>query len=184
LVHTNTELTRALIDRCRRGDNRAQYELYRTYAKAMYNSCLRITGNTTDAEDVLQEAFIEAFTHLHTYRHEASFGAWLRRIVVNRAVNYLKKRKLFLPGHLPDEQETTEDEAYDTHTDAQQICDAMALLPDGYRIVLNLYLLEGYDHEEIGQIMGITVSTSKSQYSRAKKKLAEILKKQEHEKQY
>lgn len=166
-----------MIERCREGDNRAQYELYKLYSKAMFNVSMRITNDYAEAEDVLQEAFISAFKSLHTFKSEASFGSWLKKIVVNAAINAIRKRRSEL---VPLEERAVAevpDEVYDDDTEWQveKVRKAIQKLPDGYRVVLSLYLLEGYDHAEIGEIMGITESTSKSQYSRAKKKLLEIM---------
>ncbi|GAB4189850.1 MAG: sigma-70 family RNA polymerase sigma factor [Thermoflexibacter sp.] len=171
-----------IILRCKRGDRKAQYEIYKLYAKAMYNVCLRITGDTLEAEDVLQEAFLIAFEKIGTYRNEAAFGAWLKKIVVNAALNQVRKRRFQFSDI--DSNEDYEDESHheaiaieEKSYQAEQIRKAIAQLPDGFRIVFSLYLLEGYDHQEIAEILGISVSTSKSQYNRAKKKLQEILKK-------
>lgn len=167
----------ALIERCRGGDRQAHYELYKLYAKAMYNVCYRIIRNSEDAEDVLQEAFISAFRHLNDYRSEASFGAWLKRIVINKALNALKKRRPEIVSD-DDQWDVAEAESPAPFVDeltVDRVKEAIAQLPDGYRTVLTLYLIEGYDHEEIGQIMGISVSTSKSQLNRAKNRLKQIL---------
>ena len=145
LEHQFSNIHQGLIDKSLEGDENAQSRLYMLYSKAMYNSCLRITNDEDDAKDVLQEAFISAFRNLNTYKGEASFGAWLERIVVN------------------------------------MVREAIQKLPKGYRVVFSLYLLEGYDHQEIADILGITVSTSKSQYNRAKKKLREILTEEAHD---
>ena len=171
----------AVIARCKRGDRKAQYEIYKLYSKAMYHVALRITGDTLEAEDVLQEAFLTAYDKIESYRNEAAFGAWLKRIVVNVALNQVRKRKYQFA-----EIEENEDYEDDTpkqnqadeemHYQAEQIRKAIGALPDGFRIVFSLYLLEGYDHQEIAEILGISVSTSKSQYNRAKKKLQEMLK--------
>ncbi|MFD2516257.1 RNA polymerase sigma factor [Pontibacter locisalis] len=167
-----------VIDRCKEGDNRAQYELYKLYSKAMFNVSMRITNDYSEAEDVLQEAFISAFKNLHSYKAEASFGSWLKKIVVNAAINAIRKRRSEL---VPIDERTiaeVPDEEYEDDLDWQieKIRKAIQKLPDGYRVVLSLYLLEGYDHAEIGEVLEITESTSKSQYSRAKKKLLEIMK--------
>ncbi|WP_242923524.1 RNA polymerase sigma factor [Pontibacter liquoris] len=166
-----------VINRCKSGDNRAQYELYKLYSKAMFNVSMRITNDYAEAEDVLQEAFISAFKNLHSYKAEASFGSWLKKIVVNAAINAVRKRRAEL---VPMDERTAgeiADEVYDDDTDWQveKVRRGIQKLPDGYRVVLSLYLLEGYDHAEIGEILGISESTSKSQYSRAKKKLIEIM---------
>ncbi|WP_439881369.1 RNA polymerase sigma factor [Pontibacter sp. MBLB2868] len=167
-----------VIDRCKEGDNRAQYELYKLYSKAMFNVSMRITNDYAEAEDVLQEAFISAFRNLHAFKSEASFGSWLKKIVVNAAINAIRKRRSELVPM--DEQVVAEvaDEQFedDSEWKVDNVRRAIQKLPDGYRVVLSLYLLEGFDHAEIGEVLGITESTSKSQYSRAKKKLLEIMK--------
>jgi RNA polymerase sigma factor (sigma-70 family) len=144
----------------------------------MYNVGYRIVNNEEEAEDVLQEAFISAFRNLEFYRGDATFGAWLKRIVVNKAINYLKKKQL---DRLPDDdrwdvkEEETVDELDHFPYTVERVREAISNLPDGYRSVLSLYLLEGYDHGEIGEILGISESTSKSQFNRSKKKLRAIL---------
>lgn len=144
----------------------------------MYNVGYRIVNNEDEAHDVLQEAFISAFHNLQSYRQESSFGAWLKRIVVNKAINYLHKKKTErLPDHEHwDVKEETEPDPFEGFPiSVEKVRAAIAALPDGYRSVLSLYLLEGYDHSEIAEIMGITESTSKSQFNRSKKKLKELL---------
>jgi len=143
----------------------------------MYNVGYRITGNEEDAEDVLQESFVSAFRNLDSYRGDASFGSWLKKIVINKAINVLKKRKWEL---MPEDKEfdVPEEESeqeYLPGLSVDRVREAIQQLPDGYRSVLSLYLLEGYDHQEIAEIMGITESTSKSQLNRAKNKLREKL---------
>lgn len=143
----------------------------------MYNVGYRITGNEEDAEDVLQEAFVSAFKSLDHYRGDATFGAWLKRIVVNKSINVIKKRKENVIAQdeefdAPDEDTPAD---YKPELSVERVRQCMEMLPDGYRSVLSLYLLEGYDHEEIAGIMGITESTSKSQLNRAKRKLKELL---------
>ena len=163
-----------LIEECRKGSRMAQFSLYRQYSKAMFNIAYRMTNNREDAEDILQEAFTECFRNIASFRFESTFGAWLKTILINRSINYLKKKKIILvyPSDLPEIQEKEPEEPeYDT----EKIFRGIEKLPDGYRIVLTLYLLEGYDHSEISQIMGISESTSKSQYSRAKEKLRTLL---------
>ena len=167
-----------LINRCREGDREAHYKIYKLYSRSMYNVGYRIVNNTEEAEDVLQEAFVSAFKNLHHYRGDSTFGAWLKRIVVNRAINYLKKKRLErLPEDehwdVKEEEENNDFESFPFTVD--QVRSAIENLPDGYRTVLSLYLLEGYDHGEIAEIMGITESTSKSQFNRSKKKLKELL---------
>ncbi|MCE7863934.1 MAG: sigma-70 family RNA polymerase sigma factor [Bacteroidetes bacterium CHB5] len=173
-IHIHSEL----IDRCRQGDREAFYQLYKLYSRSMYNVGYRIVNNPEEAEDVLQEAFISAFRNLNHYRGDSTFGAWLKRIVINKAINYLQRRKA---DRMPDDdrwdipEEEPENKLDHFPFSVEQVRDAIEKLPDGYRSVISLYLLEGYDHAEIGEIMGITESTSKSQFNRAKKKLKDLL---------
>ena len=165
-----------LVSQCRQGSAKAQFELYKLYATAMYNVALRVLNNVAEAEDVLQEAFLDAFTRIEDFRQETTFGLWLKQIVINRAINNLRKRKVqfvSLDGiEIADENETNVEE---TSLKVEKIKQAMVKLPDGYRVVLSLYLFEGYDHEEIAHILKITENTSRSQYMRAKRKLNALL---------
>lgn len=168
-----------LIDRCRYGDRKAQFELYKLFYKGMYNVCLRIVGNPADAEDAMQEAFLNAFRKIDTYQGKVSFGAWLKKIVINRSLDYLKKKHVRFEevnertGGLEDEDSGWKE------VDVNRIRNAIQTLPDGYRVVLSLHLIEGYDHEEISQILHITNSACRTQYMRARNKLKEILKDKE-----
>jgi len=169
-----------LIDRSLKGDRNAQNELYMLYSKAMFNSCLRITNNHDDAEDVLQESFVSAFRNLSSYRADSSFGAWLKRIVINKAINHVKKRQIEVSEFDIERHDVASEpdvliDYKEKEFDVRRIKEAIKVLPDGYRLVFSLYLLEGYDHQEIADILNISVSTSKSQYNRAKKKLKELL---------
>lgn len=169
------DIHKTLVERCRTGDRKAQYELYRLYSRAMYNICLRIVNHVGEAEDVLQESFLQAFSKLGDLRTDDTFGAWLKRIVINRSVNTLKKRKLHLVEDVPDTEVVHQPEQEDYELDVKRVHAAINQLPDGYRLVLSLYLLEGYDHTEIAEILSISEGTSKSQYNRAKAKLKTIL---------
>jgi RNA polymerase sigma-70 factor (ECF subfamily) len=179
LEASNSDIHKYLIERCLENDSKAQYQLYRQYADAMYNVCMRMVKNEDEAKDLLQEAFVEAFTKLHTFRFEASFGSWLKRIVINKCINLLQKKRL-LTISLEDSKsarrisEETEDDSY-TQYEVKLVQKAITQLPEGCRVVLNLYLFEGYDHAEIGEILNVTESTSKAQYSKARKKLREII---------
>jgi RNA polymerase sigma-70 factor (ECF subfamily) len=175
------EIHRELIEKSKKGDMRAQFRLYELYSKAMMNICYRLLNCIETAEDLLQESFCEAFMKLDTFRYESSFGAWLKKIVINRCINEIKKRKanvlLFDDIKKFDSTDEPENIDYeDIQLNVNKILNAMKLLPEGYRIIFSLYLLEGYDHIEISQILGITESTSKSQYMRAKEKLKTIIK--------
>lgn len=166
------------IDGCRNGDVKAQFELYKAYYKPMYSICLRMVGNAVEAEDVMQEAFLSAFTKIDTYEGKVSFGAWLKKIVINRSLDQLKKRKVKfeeLNEKIPDEEPVNLEIS---EIQMEQLKKAIQQLPDGYRVVLSLHLLEGYDHEEIAQILGISNGSSRSQYLRAKLKLRELLNKE------
>lgn len=142
----------------------------------MYNVAYRIIGEEDDAQDALQESFISAFRNLEYYRGDASFGSWLKRIVVNKALNVLQRKK-FEP--IPEDEQwdvaQEEPEEFSGTLTVESVRRAIMKLPDGYRTVLTLYLLEGYDHQEIAEIMGISESTSKSQLNRAKARLREIM---------
>jgi RNA polymerase sigma factor (sigma-70 family) len=167
-----------LVSACRQGNRQAQFEVYKLYAKAMYNVALRIVNDDDEAEDVLQEAFLDAFTRLESFRAETTFGLWLKQIVINKSINQLRKRKaefVSLDGiDIADEVAHNEE---DLQYQVNEVKEAVAQLPDGYRVVLTLYLFEGYDHEEISHILKISENTSRSQYMRAKTKLNSLLEK-------
>jgi RNA polymerase sigma factor (sigma-70 family) len=169
-----------LVVECKQGSKKACYELYHLYSKAMLNVAFRIVGNIGEAEDVLQEAFLDAFNKLKDFRQETTFGLWLKQIVVNRSINLLRKRKLELieleGDHLENIPEEESEDEEEIQYQVAMVKEAMKQLPDGYRVVLSLYLLEGYDHEEISQILNISENTSRTQFLRAKRKLMEILK--------
>lgn len=167
----------SLVEACKRGDRKAQYELYRLYSKSMFNVCMRILNHMGEAEDVLQEAFLDAFQKIHDFRQTSTFGAWLKQIVINRAINQLRQRKLEWVD--VEEADSVGEEVSipqeETDWEIERVRLGIQQLPDGFRTVLSLYLLEGYDHEEIASILGISESTSRTQYMRAKRKLVELL---------
>jgi RNA polymerase sigma-70 factor (ECF subfamily) len=169
-----------LIDDCKRGNDQARFEVYKLYSKAMFNVCYRMMNNREDAEDTLQEVFLQAFTKLDGFRFESSFGTWLKTIAVRTCINAINKRKVDLVycDEIYDRR-PTEEETDAVQLTTENILKAMEELPEGGRIVFSLYLLEGYDHREIAQILGITESTSKSQYMRAKRRVQEILRNQQ-----
>lgn len=160
-----------LVKQCRRGNRKAQFELYQLFYRQMYNASLRIVQDTQEAEDIMQESFLTAFEKLNTYRGEVPIGAWIRRIVVNRSLDALRKRKVEFetPDEIKDVPEETDH--FEAELSVEQVKECMMELPDNARTILSLYLLEGYDHEEISEILNITNSTSRSQFARAKKKL-------------
>ena len=167
-----------LIEACKKGDKKSQYKIYSLYNKAMYNTSLRIVGNIHEAEDIMQEAFLKAFSNLQNFKAEVNFGAWLKKIVVNLSLDSLRKNKTFFESLHNQEVDNLYEEENETEGEykLEDIKSEINKLPGGYRIVLSLYLLEGYDHEEIGEILKISASTSRSQYTRSRKKLAENLK--------
>jgi RNA polymerase sigma-70 factor (ECF subfamily) len=172
---------RELVLGCQRRDRSSQRALYGHYAKPMYNLCLRMLRHAHDAEDVLQVAFVDIFGKIHTFNFEASISAWIKRIVVNRCIDHLKKRRLLTTDLDTNRHDAAlEDPDPEPALSAQKISverikQATRQLSEGYRVVLSLYLFEGYDHNEIAQILDISVGTSKSQYSRARKRLAALL---------
>jgi RNA polymerase sigma factor (sigma-70 family) len=168
-----------LVVECKKGSRKAQYDLYRLYSKAMFNVALRILNDADEAADVLQEAFIDAFARVADFRQETTFGLWMKQIVINKSISQLRKRRNEMVSIEDVEVEDIPDtECADTEEiqmQVQQIKEAIQLLPDGYRVVLSLYLLEGYDHEEISHILKISENTSRTQFMRARRKLVDIL---------
>lgn len=173
------DIQQYLIDRSKLGDASAQRELYKLYVKNMYNTALRILSHSAEAEDVIQESFLEAFTRLNDYREEASFGSWLKRIVINKCISLIRKRKIeFVEDYELDVLTSNDEVDFDIDDESQIISlikKGIDELSEGYKVVLSLYLLEGYDHVEIAEILKISESTSKTQYLRAKNKLKDWL---------
>ena len=168
----------SLINECRQGSRQAQFEIYKLYAKAMFNISLRILNHHGEAEDVLQESFLDAFMRVKEFRAETTFGLWLKQIVINKSITCLRKRKMDLvPVDEMDIAEPVDDDCQDLQLQVDMVKKAVALLPDGYRLVLTLYLFEGYDHEEIAHILNISENTSRTQYMRAKQRLHRLLEK-------
>ncbi|HZV70130.1 MAG TPA: sigma-70 family RNA polymerase sigma factor [Saprospiraceae bacterium] len=173
-----SEAESSLIASCLKGNRTAQHTMYKRYCDAMYNVCYRILGSEPEAEDALQESFVDVFRRLDSFRGESSLGAWIKRIVINHSLNALKRRKISFEPMDDQFRETvtdTTEEEHDTEYDVKRVKEAIMKLPDGYRQVLTLYLIEGYDHGEIANILGIQETGSKSQYSRAKARLRELL---------
>ncbi|MCL6295092.1 RNA polymerase sigma factor [Jejuia spongiicola] len=174
ILYTHKEL----VEQSKLGDRNSQYKLYELYVDAMYNVSLRMVRIKEDAEDIVQDSFVEAFNKLDSFKYESTFGSWLKRIIINKSINHLKKRKI-LATPIEDQMyrikaEENEEEA--PQMEIKKVIKGIRLLPAGYQQIINLYLIEGYDHIEIGEILNISSSTSKSQYHRAKKKLIEIVK--------
>ena len=177
-VHINR-----LIEACKKGDQTAQFEIYKLYYKAMYNAALRILKDNYEAEDVMQEAFLNAFTKLDMYKGEVAFGAWLKKIVVNKCLTQLKKNNRFQEVKLEvverglESEEDTESKDYLDYSavKANKVIETMEKLKENYRLVLTLSLIEGYDNNEISEIMKISNENCRTTISRAKNKLRKLL---------
>ncbi len=165
-----------LIEACRHQNRNAQIRIYELYFKALYNTSLRIVSNTAEAEDIMQESFLEAFRKIEDYRGDGSFGAWLKRIVVNNSINHLRKKhemisldesSIELKDPAPDEQEYSEN----VFCRLEEIREGIKKLPENYRILISLHLIEGYDHEEMAEIFNTTNGNIRVKYLRAKQKL-------------
>lgn len=170
-----------LIKGCIAGDRRMQEELYSRFAPKMYAVCLRYANNTNDAQDLLQEGFIKVYKNLHRFRAEGSFEGWIRRVFVNTSIEHFRKKSAQLSSVSEKEENTIEDldvTALDSLAE-KDIINIVQELSPGYRTVFNLYVVEGYSHKEIGEMLGISEGTSKSQLARAKsilqKKVAQYL---------
>ncbi|NND52545.1 MAG: RNA polymerase sigma factor [Flavobacteriaceae bacterium] len=170
-----------LIEQCKSGNQLAQLEIYNRYYKAMYNTAVRIVKDNFEAEDIMQEAFLTAFTKLDTLQESVTFGAWLKRIVINNSIYHYNKNSKYNDVPLDDVLYKIEDgqgvsEDYEfTNIKARQVLDSMKLLKDNYRISLTLHLIEGYDYEEISKIMNISYANCRTMISRAKDKLRQKL---------
>src|SRR5260221_169876 len=159
-----------LINDCLKGKTVAQRELYQYYANAMMGVCYRYTKSMTDAEEVLQEGFIKVFKNLHQFKGMGELGAWVRKIMVNTAISYLKNQSryqydlLFADNSL----HPVSDENPELILNAKELADLIRQLPTGYQTIFNMHAIEGYSHVEIGKILGINEGTSRSQYARAR----------------
>ncbi|MDD7913066.1 RNA polymerase sigma factor [Polaribacter ponticola] len=166
-----------LIENCKKSDKNAQLQLYKAYYKAMYNTALRILKDNFEAEDIMQEAFLTAFTKLNMYKEEVAFGAWLKRIVINKSLTQLKKNNRYQEVKMEIiPKNEVENETIDyTGLNPKSVLETLQSLKDNYRVVLTLNLIEGYDYEEIAQILNYTNENVRTTVSRAKKKLKQIL---------
>lgn len=170
-----------LLQLCKSGDQHAQMEVYNRYYKAMYNTSFRIVNDSFEAEDIMQDSFLTAFTKLDSLKEIKTFGSWLKRIVINNSIYHYKKNTKYSDVPLDDvlykiENHTgiVEDEGF-TSMKANQILDCMKLLKESYRMGLTLHLIEGYDYEEICEIMNITNANCRTLISRAKDSLRKKL---------
>jgi len=160
-----------LVKDCLRGKPAAQRQLYEHFAGTMLSVCYRYTKSMADAEDVLQEAFVKVFLNLHQYQSKGELGAWIRRIMVTTSINYLKRNERYQTDLLfPDDHLhiVSNDDHPEVKMGARELADLIRQLPPGYQTIFNLYAVEGFNHVEIGKILGIQESTSRSQYARAR----------------
>ena len=166
-----------LITQCNKGQEAAFKQLYDRYAKAMYNTCYRIVNDHALAKDAMQEGFIKAFAQINRFEGKSTFGYWLKRIMINESISEIRKKKPHLDIEnletVADVQE--EQSEYRRSFNLDQIHRCIQSLAPGYRTILSLYLLEGYDHQEIAKILNVAESTTRTQYIRAKKKLRQNL---------
>jgi len=177
LQNNNKHITN-LLKRCEKNEQSAQFEIYKLYYKAMYNTSLRILKDSFEAEDVMQESFLVAFTKLGTFKGEVTFGSWLKRIVINKSITQLRKNNKYEEVSLdivPEQSESVEENNEYSMLKAKDIVESINHLKDNYRLALTLNLIEGYDYEEIAEIMKITYQNSRTTISRAKNKLRQLL---------
>jgi len=170
---TYTDVHHDLIQLCRKGNHKAQMQIYKLYYRSMFNTSLRIVKSAHDAEDIMQDSFIQAFDKLEQYKENGSFGGWLKSIIVNNSLDFIRKQTP--QSEFSDQMELVENENEDSVVDMKlkDIKSALENIKDEYRIIISLYLFEGYDHEEISDILKISYNLSRTRYSRAKKKLLE-----------
>jgi RNA polymerase sigma-70 factor (ECF subfamily) len=173
----HNELHKELIDRCKVGDIKAQYSLYKLFSKSLYN----VMNNKMDADEIVQDTFITAFKKMENFEGKGAFGQWLKRIAINNCISVLRKRKIHFDDIEAIQVAAGHVEEVDEKIDPGIVHRAIRELPDKARTILNLYALEGYKHREISEILGITESTSKTQYKRAKQILLDKLKNVIHE---
>lgn len=166
-----------LVKECLKQDGRAQRALYDHYAPLMLAVCYRYTKSMTDAEDVLQEGFVKTFRYLHQFKGEGELGAWIRRIMVTTALNYLKKNTRYQSELVFTDEQLHAISEYEPEMNlsAKELADLIRQLPAGYQTIFNLHAVEGYSHVEIGKMLGIKEGTSRSQYARARSLLIQWL---------
>ena len=178
------QISEELIHKCKKNERAAMAELFRLLAPTVKGICYRYSGNVSDAEDLLQETFITVFTKIHTFKMQGSFEGWVRRIAVNNSLNWLKKNKNVLQSYpMKPQYDIEEDQEEDSLVEEHQadLMKHIASLPDGYRTILNLFAIEGLSHKEIGEQLGINESTSRSQYTRAKRALQHLFAKEKEQ---
>ena len=174
IVQLNSE--NQLLKQCQKGDRQAQMTLYKKYVRAMYQVSRNIIKEEMRAEEAMQDAFLAAFERLDEFKGEVTFGAWLKKIVINKSLDYLKKDKMYDKSSSSDDLELMEpEEEIDLTEKIESVKKAMNELPENYRIILSLYYLEGYDYEEISEILDVSYANSRVMLNRAKNKLVTLL---------
>lgn len=157
-----------LVAGCRKGDSHLQRALYHQYHRKMYGLCLRYASNADDAQDMLQEGFIKVYKNIHTFKEKGSLEGWIRRIILNTALEFMRKKGRFYGVDLDQASNLQTETNFLSDLSCEEILSLIQALPAGYRTIFNLYVIEGYTHAEIGKKLGISTGTSKSQLSRAK----------------
>ncbi len=167
-----------VVEQCKANDRKAQMQLYKQYCEGMFCVAMRYVQNSDDAEDVIQESFIKAFQRIYQFKGEVTFGAWLKRIVINKSIDFLKTKKKKLVELDENYLHISEDEDWTVEADItiNQVKSAIEELPEKYRYVVMMFLIEGYDHREISQVLKLTETTSRTRLLRGKGYLKELLK--------
>jgi RNA polymerase sigma factor (sigma-70 family) len=174
----NLHTLERVVVRCLNGEGAAYNELYAQTSKPVYNTLVRLLGNQEDAKDMMQETYISVFKSLESFRFQSNITTWVKRIATNKALNVLKKNQFLIQ---PIEESNGvenimfDDDVFEYQYEGVEVARKVEELPEGYRVILSLYLFEDYSHQEIADELGISVSTSKSQYHRGKQKLKELL---------
>ncbi len=169
----NDQANIQLLIKCKEGSRLAQIELYRQLSRPVYNTCMRILKNKETAEDMMQETFIRVYNGLEKFEGRSMLLTWVKRIAINQCLNEIKKNKMQLVEAQEWHGAIEEEEEDEPKWECDKVIELMAELPEGYRVILTLYLIEGFQHDEIADILNISVGTSRSQYMRGKKKLKE-----------
>ena len=178
--------TNQIINACKRGSQKAQMQVYDSYCNAMFNVARRYLKNNEDAKDAMQEGFLKAFLHIENYDETSAFGAWLKRIIINQCIDVIRKNKFETESLETENLQIVDDNdwQFEVSITKKQIIEAIEQLPEKYRLVITLYLIEGYDHEEISKILDIKIKTSRTQLRRAKLQLQHQLKVKYNEARY
>jgi RNA polymerase sigma-70 factor (ECF subfamily) len=181
---TKLKLNNAFIEKCIARDYKALQTLYEYFSGRLYGICLRYTKDTDDAQDVLHDSFIKVFENLKNFRGSGSFDGWMRRIVVNEAINFYRRKKKVQFSDYDTVEFSIQDHTPDIISELsnKELLELVQRLPDGYQLVFNLYAIEGYKHREIADMLGITENTSKTQYLKAKRRLQEYIAQQANNK--